>query len=310
MTDGPTSQHEVAEVAALVLTHRRPRLATEVVRGLIEFERIPPHNIFLVVNGEGGLLDPELERSVQVVKLAENIGPAGGYRAGLLHIAAVTSVPWVYICEDDIGLFELPAPRIGRVIEAVGQLPRSDRVGAVVAYGRHLDRRTGLASVHKVTNASPRFETVDVAAWGATLLSRSVLDAGVIPDASWFFGFEDFDFWLHVQKVGFAVLVDNESARVTSGRGVGFSREESFADERPNDAEEPWRAYYLARNFLELRRRWGTPRWTFWHLVKSARRLQLAPDGAHRRALVVGLRDGFLRRLGKNSEFQRVEGEF
>lgn len=299
---------QLEEVVALVLTHRRPRLATDVVKGLIDLEGFAPRNIFLIVNGEGGLVDAALERSIQVVRLTENLGPAGGYREGLRRVAAETTASWIYLCEDDVGLFDIPTPRVRTIIEAVKRHPDSDRIGAVVAYGRDLDRRRGFASVHQVTQCG--FENVDVAPWGATLVARSVLDAGILPDPAWFFGFEDFDFWLQVQEAGFSILVDGDAARSVTMRASGAGRDTSFVGERPTDTEEAWRSYYLSRNFMELRRRWGTPTWTLWHLLKSARRLQLAPTSEHRRALLLGLRDGFLKRLGKNPRFQRSEGEF
>lgn len=294
---------------ALVLTHRRPRLATHVVEGLIRQEGFPPGAIHLIVNGEGGLADAGLEASIRVVRLPQNLGPAGGYREGLLHIARTTRAPWIYICEDDVGLFDLPTPRVNRILEAVARHPDADRVGAVVAYGRDLDRRTGFAAIHEV-GGGVDLEAVDLAPWGATLMSRAVLEAGVLPDPSWFFGFEDFDFWLQVQKAGFILLADAESARTVQERGSGWGREARFAGQRPADRDEPWRSYYLARNFFELRRRWGVPSWTIWHLAKSVRRLQLAPSRAHRKALVAGLHDGFLGRLGENPRFVRSEGEY
>lgn len=299
-----------AEVAALVLTHRRPRLATDVVRGLIQLEGIDPKCVFLVVNGEGGLEDQALEESVHVLRLPENLGPAGGFRAGLLHIMGATSAPWIYVCEDDIGLFDLPTPRVRSVLEAVARRPDRDTVGAVVAYGRKLDRRTGFTSAYLPEETDSELESVDVAAWGATLLSRAVLDKGVLPDAALFFGFEDFDFWLQTKAAGFDVLVDTNSARAVTRRASGAGRDTSFSGQRPNDSHEPWRAYYLARNFFELRRRWGDPRWTVAHLVKSVRRFQLGPTAAHRRALLLGLWDGLLHRSGRRTGLQRRHGEF
>jgi hypothetical protein len=50
-----------SSVSAIVLTHRRPRLATAVVRSLIEREGLPPDHVVVVVNGSGGLDDAALE---------------------------------------------------------------------------------------------------------------------------------------------------------------------------------------------------------------------------------------------------------
>jgi GT2 family glycosyltransferase len=69
----------------VVVTHRRPRLAGQVVRGLLDIEQLGAQQVVVVVNGEGGLDDPALEARVRMVRLADNLGPAGGFRAGLVE---------------------------------------------------------------------------------------------------------------------------------------------------------------------------------------------------------------------------------
>ena len=76
----------MSDVVALVLTYRRPGLATRSVRWLVDDEGIPPEDIVLVVNGDGGLDDPSLEGSIEVLRLPENVGPAGGFARGLRHV--------------------------------------------------------------------------------------------------------------------------------------------------------------------------------------------------------------------------------
>ena len=293
---------------AVVLTHRRPRLATQVVRALHDLDAVPLSNIVLVVNGDGGLEDRELESRVDLIRLPANVGPAGGFRAGMLHASSrIGTARWLYLCEDDVGLFELPPGRLGPLIAAVEARSPADArpVGGVVAYGRDLHRRTGITVPHD-PGLGARFETVDVAPWGASLVSTRVLEAGVLPDPEWFFGFEDFDFWLRVTRAGFALLLDGDAARATAAG----SRDEAFRGERPVDSDEPWRAYYASRNFLELARRHGHVGWTSWHLLKSPRRLQLAQSANHRRAIAHGVWDGLRGRLGVNPKYVRRVGEW
>ena len=150
---------------------------------------------------------------------------------------------------------------------------------------------------------------VDVSTWGATLVSRSVADAGVLPDPELFFGFEDFDFFCRAREAGFAVLVDVPCARKVAHRQTLASRDTALRDHRPIDSDEPWRAYYFARNFFALARRHGRRSWYAWHLLYSARRLQLATSGAERRAILEGLGDGVRGRLGINTRYLRRVGE-
>ena len=150
---------------------------------------------------------------------------------------------------------------------------------------------------------------MDVSTWGATLVSRRVVEAGVLPDPELFFGFEDFDFFCRTRAAGFSVLVDVPCARRVAPRQTLAARDESLHRHRPVDAEEPWRAYYFARNFFALARRHGRRSWMAWHLLYSARRLQLASGTAERVAIVRGLADGVRGRLGVNPVYLRTVGE-
>ncbi|MDR3648121.1 MAG: glycosyltransferase [Acidimicrobiales bacterium] len=306
-------------VTAVVVTHLRPRLAGATVRSLLDVEGFAPDRVVVVVNGEGGLDDPALEEAVRMVRLPENTGPAGGFRRGLIEAFADPTTRWAYLCEDDMVLLHLPTPRVAGLLARVEDREHAgDRagdgpvgpVGAVVPFGRVFQARSG----HTV-NVVPRrglpgdLAPVEVTTWGATLVSRAVVDRGVLPDPELFFGFEDFDFYCRVRSAGFSVLVDVPCARQVAHRQTLAGRNAALRDHRPVDADEPWRAYYLARNYFALARRHGRPSWYAWHLLYSARRLQLAPGAAERVAIVRGLMDGARGRLGIEPRYVREVGE-
>jgi GT2 family glycosyltransferase len=281
----------------------------------LDVEGFLPEQVHLVVNGEGGLNDRGLEARIDVLALSENLGASGGFRAGLEYVAnSCTPEPWVYVCEDDVGLFtRLPSPRVRALIRRADVLapdPSSRKVGAIVAYGRDLNWRTGVyrkpRDYHK-HHRSGLFEEVDMGAWGATLISRSVLDGGVLPDPRYFWGFADLEYCLQLRKAGFRVLVDCDAEVALEDQVLRVGK--TWKGERPRRRDESWCAYYYARNFFELRRRYGTPLWTLRHLTKCARRFQLAPTNAHRRAIVRGCWDGVWGRMGKNPTFVRTVGE-
>jgi rhamnopyranosyl-N-acetylglucosaminyl-diphospho-decaprenol beta-1,3/1,4-galactofuranosyltransferase len=300
-------------VCAVVVTHLRPRLAGTTVRALLEVEGFPPERVIVVVNGEGGLDDPSLERRVRMVR-GPNTGPAGGFLRGMSEAFTDPTVQWAYLCEDDMVLLHLPAPRVAGLVDRVGERSRQDpgapRVGAVVAFGRRFVPRSGHAVNVVPRRGSPgELAPVDVSTWGATLVSRAVFDAGVAPDPDLFFGFEDFDFYCNIRRAGLAVLVDVPCARRVAHRQTLTARDAALRDHRPLDVDEPWRAYYLARNFFALTRRHGHRGWYLWHTLYSARRLQLATSGAERVAIVRGFADGVRGRLGVDHRYTRDVGE-
>jgi GT2 family glycosyltransferase len=278
---------------------------------LIQIEGLAPERIVVVVNGSGGLDDPELESAVRMLRLPENLGPAGGFRAGITEAFSDPTTEWAYLCEDDVGLMALPSPRLADLLDRVARLPPAARVGAVVAYGRVFSGGTGHTVNSVPSPGSPGdLDVVEVAAWGSTLLSRRVAAAGILPDPDWFFCFEDFDFFCRLRHAGFSLLVDSIAARSVAERQTLKGLDEALRAHRPTDAEEPWRAYYLARNYFALARRHGTPMWSVAHLAYSARRIQRSRSRTERLAIVRGLWDGVRGKLGKNSRYERTVGQF
>jgi GT2 family glycosyltransferase len=301
-----------ASVTAVVLTYKRPRLATEVVRSLVEREGLPPERVVVVVNGAGGLEDEELEARVRMVRLPRNLGPAGGFGAGMKAAFDDPSVRWAYLCEDDVGLFSLPSPRLADIVDrAEARKKRPGRpIGAVVAYGRRFAGR-GAHTVNLVPPAGSPEELVpvDVAMWGATLLAREVFDAGILPDEEFFFLMEDFDFFCRVRQGGFDILVDAVSARAVSDQQTSAGRAQALAPHRPTYESEPWRQYYHHRNTVRFTRRHGHPSWHVWDLAFAARHVQKATGREERRAIFHGLWDGARGRFGEHPRYGRTEGE-
>jgi GT2 family glycosyltransferase len=246
-----------------------------------------------------------------MLRLPENRGPAAGFGAGLTEAFSDPSVDWAYLCEDDVGLFDIPAPRVADVLERTASVTTVPvPIGAVVSYGRTFTRRGG----HTENTVPPLdtahgLATVDVACWGATLVSRAVVEAGIAPDADWFFGYEDFDFFCRMRAGGFSVMVDAAAARAVADQQTSHGRAEALKADRPVDADESWRAYYVARNYFAFARRHGRPSWIAWHLAFSLRRLQLAGSRAERSAYLRGLYDGLRGRLGLNPRYRSEQGE-
>ena len=303
---------DLSDVVAVVLTHQRPRLATALVRTLVQDEGLAPDQVIVVVDVLGGLDDARLEAAVRVIRLEEPAGPAAGFRAGLDAAFADPSVQFAYLCEDDVGLVGMPVPRLAEVRDAVREQKArvAGNVGAVVAYGRIFGDRAGVTVPYVPDAQGARLQPVDVAAWGATLVCRQAHDAGVRPDDFWFFAYEDFDYFLQMRDAGFAVMVHRDTGLATAeATATNQGRDATFEGQRPDDDEEWWRAYYVARNQVELARRHGSPRWLVWHLLYRMRRLQRARGRAERAALLAGLRDGVRGRSGRNAKYVRRVGE-
>ena len=88
----PDADRLPGSVAAVVVTYRRRRLAGDLVRSLLEVEGFDPDHVVVVVNGDGGLDDEELESRVRMHRMATNAGPAAAFRHGLAAVFADPSI--------------------------------------------------------------------------------------------------------------------------------------------------------------------------------------------------------------------------
>ncbi|MDP8930563.1 MAG: glycosyltransferase [Actinomycetota bacterium] len=307
-TDTAVGQRAVA----IVVTFNRPRLATGLVRTLLERERFAPDHVVLVVNGRGELLDARLEQQIRVLRLDENRGPAGGFRAGFCYALDHFDAPWIYACEDDVELLGIPTPRVRALIERLEAEEgyHVPPVGGVVAFGRMMRRLTGTSRPRLVDPTDPALVPVDVSGWGASLVSRRILEAGVLPAEEWFFGFEDFDFWLRMRQAGFRLLLDVDAARTVNPRYVFRAQNAVTRPHRPAPADEIWRSYYSTRNHFALRRLHGHLGWTLSHLAKTARAYANAASAERRTAIATGFRDGLRYRVGPHDRYYRLVGEW
>ena len=287
------------DAAALVLTHRRPRLCTRLVRHLVEVEGFPPERVVVVVNGQGGLSDEALARAVDVLRLPSNQGPAGGFKVGMEHVLSSLQCRWVYVCEDDLPIEHMNAPRVAGLVEDMDRLSSSGPpIGAATAWGRRQDPRTGASVAHEVAPGM-RYEDIDVAGWGATLLSTAVAKAGILPDERLFFGYEDWDFLIRLRRAGFRLVIDNQALKSdVYGRRRAFIRSQELH-------AVTWRGYYDVRNYMLVARRYGDWRWVKEHLRTVARLLRRARTWRRRVAIVAGLIDGARGKAGLNARYVR-----
>jgi GT2 family glycosyltransferase len=150
-----------------------------------------------------------------LVRLPENLGPAGGYARGLeTFLASAATHAW--LMDDDC----IAAPdALERQLAVVGRAP--------VVLSRMLDRDTA--------------EVVDTQGWCGVLLSRPVVEAVGVPDADLFWWSEDTEYlqW-RIPRAGFRVE-RCEDARVEVRKA------------RPDAAKPAWKYYYEARNQVYYR---------------------------------------------------------
>lgn len=233
--------------------------------------------------------------AVRYLGLADNPGPAGGIDAGIREVLTeADDTDWIVLLDDDD-----PPPRettLAALAEIANTLENDSQVGGVGLWGSTLDRRGRLRAA---TATTP--ERVAYLPGGACPHYRvGALRRAGGPDPALFFGFDDLDLGLALDRAG-ATLWSSGLARDHGWTSMVEGRTASRAVEAPT-----WRRYYSLRNLIIVLRRDGrTPSALAMSLVagiaKPIANLPLRPRASWRslRLNLMALRDGWLGRAGK-----------
>jgi GT2 family glycosyltransferase len=174
-------------------------------------------DVLVVDNASTVPIDDLVERTphASLLRLPENLGPAGGYARGLdAFLASDATHAWVM--DDDC----VAAPdALARQLAVAADAP--------VVLSRMLDRDTA--------------EVADTQGWCGVLLARHVIEAVGVPDAQLFWWSEDTEYlqW-RIPRAGFRVE-RCEDALVEVRKA------------RPDAAKPAWKYYYEARNQVYYR---------------------------------------------------------
>ena len=279
-TSLPGATTERPGCLGVILTYDS-RIALERCLAALAAQTIPLAAILVVDNASTEPVDDLVGAvaTARLLRMPENVGPAGGYAAGLTEFLA-SGYECAWLDDDDC----VPAP------DALAmQLEQSDRSTVVLA--TMVDDAT-----REITNTQ---------GWCGVLLPRAiVIDVGV-PDADLFWWNEDTEYlqW-RIPHAGYAI-VRSAHARVDVSR----SR---------NAAKPAWKYYYEVRNQVYYRlhtqrpragdpvHRSRTRRVRWWRATRSVSRLAVralvrepGDRGAKFAMVMRGTRHGIAGRLGR-----------
>ncbi len=293
------STPSVGRLVAIVTTHDRlAQLRGAVVR-LLSTSDSQLHQIVIVDNAStdgtadwlASIADPRLH----VLRLAQNMGGAGGFAAGLDFARAQFDPDWFLLLDDDAW----PAP------DALARFHASDLAGWDAVAGAVHDPQGGICDINRPTfdpfaswsnffqtlrggregfhlkpsdYASEHVRAVDGASFVGLFLSRRGLALAGLPDAALFIYGDDALQTLRLSRAG--------------GR-IGFFPQIRFIHDHPSSqtaqiGKPLWKVYYQHRNALILYR--FAAGWLFWPIC-----LVVLPRWLWRIRAYPGQRRGFLR---------------
>ena len=308
------------KIAAVVVTFNRLHQLTITVDRLLG-ETVD--HIVVVDNassdGTGAWLHQQDAERLHVVTLSENLGGAGGFEAGMAYARETFDPDWVVLMDDDarpeetaISSFRDSAPGldadVGCVAAAVfypdGALCEMNRPSRNPFWHVGLLLRTILrgnrAGFHLRDAAfarDARPSRLDVASFVGYFVSRRAISKAGLPEGGLFIYGDDVLYSLRLRRAGVGMVLD-PSVRFehdcgTMGQGFVY---------RPL-----WKIYYHCRNGVSIARQAAGPivfpaALVYYTVIWWRRGRHCTPEERplYRRMMWAGLRDGLMRRRGRN----------
>lgn len=252
-----------SSVGSIVVTHNR-RDVLEHTLAAVTGQTCVPGLVCVVDNassdGTEGMVRSRFH-TVDYVRLENNSGPAGGFAAGLRHLADRPFEHFWFLDDDSH-----PSPTaLERMLEVARHLPDCGVVGldggslrwGVPRHGVYLAPPLDLPGTGRV-------RPCDYVLWdGAVIPSRAVAEVGY-PREELFIMMEDVEYTNRIRRAGWEMVCLDEPLIERAHLGSGGAGAHSIPP--------PWRGYYQTRNHLLVVREHRSPRelaaW-LWRLSKQ-----------------------------------------
>ena len=247
-------------VAVVVVTYNRADLLERMLAGLAALET-RPDAVYVVDNASSDHTPAVLDRAANLglvsMRLPENLGGAGGFRAGL-KAAYDAGFDRIWLMDDDV----VPAPDCLTVLlgidEACLMAVREDSAGRLVEKAAiRFDLRNPLAVRPKTASVDssyasradlPALVEIEIVAFEGFMLRREVVAAVGLPDDSFFIFYDDVDFAIRARRAGYRIWAVRDAVLV---RQLDFDQQHAL---------DSWKGYYMYRNLFAVHFRYGENR--------------------------------------------------
>jgi len=263
------------DVHAVMITYRRPEQCEESLLGLLE-QGVRLKSLVLVDNSPQDAYASRLLEEIapadrcECLAMPDNVGPAGGFAAGLLRVLEYArDEDWVLMRGDDDGT---PAGTLAEILAFAEKCLLSDEATvAVGGVGGRMDWRAGRVR-RPADDELEGMVPVDHLGGGFSSILRvdAIRKVGTF-DASLFFGFEELEYGLRLCEARYSLYAHGDMwrrARAHDGR-LGLPADLSSR----RLADPTWRTYYSQRNLLVVLRRYGG----WWPAAKASVRILAKP---------------------------------
>ena len=245
----------------VIVTFNRSQLLTRTLDGLAA-QTLPPDRILVIDNASGddtqAVLHARDDLPLQIEKLEENTGGAGGFHRGMRQ-AYESGADWIWLMDDDV----VPDPEcLERMLQTLDA--RSGLAGIAVRQdleGRLVEKAAVRFDLSSVLLLRPKRSTVD-SSWGSRramppsvpvenvafegfLVHRSVVGAVGFPDPQFFIFYDDVDFALRVRAAGHVIWAVRDAVM---RRQLTFDQTQDLRS---------WKGFFMLRNLFVVHMRHG-----------------------------------------------------
>lgn len=235
----------LSEYAIVIVTYNRERLLRECVSHAIN-QTSQPTWIIIVDNastdGTGEYLDSlDSQNNIEVIRLPQNIGGAGGFAAGMEQ-ALHKNVKCVLMIDDDAILAE---DYMEKILSARAEYPKYKAFAGTVETGGKIDtfhrkdlRKIGLRMKNVQEERYKQvYFTCDIVSFCGMVVDTGLIREMGLPHAEYFIFFDDTEYSLRINKVSKFLVVTNAKLEHKS---------ENKCQDRPRRYN--WKDYYDIRN--------------------------------------------------------------
>ena len=301
----------IYRICAVVVTYNRKDLLQECLTSLLNQTR-HLDEIIVVDNASTDGTEDIMRRSfsdITYVKLAENIGGAGGFHEGM-KLAYEKGHDWIWVMDDD----SVPMADALEKLTSCSMI-HQDRVyalastvlnrdGSIYLGTRRLfDSETLLENVISADKYEQDYFQMDTGSFVGLLINRKVIDKVGLPNKDFFIYYDDTEYSLRIRHLGIMVTVP--ASKFTHGEYKNASDKSTR-----RDSTWDWRIYYFIRNRIYTYRKHGNVGLRFYvnQIIITLRDSGIILLRHRSRfnsmsILLWGTLDGLMGKLGKNNKF-------
>jgi GT2 family glycosyltransferase len=190
------------------MTFERTHLINDTIDKLL-VQSLPPEKILIIDNSITSktqeFFSDYKNPKVEYFRVGKNLGPAGAAKIGLERLSQ-DGFKWIYWGDDDDPPFFKDNFEV--LLNLADSIPDCGCVGAV---GQYFNRKNGLIErvQDEVLQKTGELKVDTIAGNMSKIINADVvLKNKVLPDESLFFGMEELDYDLRMQKAGYNLYVD------------------------------------------------------------------------------------------------------